>query len=111
VRLVAHFHTHVTEYNAVVFGCPDEGKQRFAMSPADTLPTAHPRKPYKRSRIGTNGGGSDADWNFADIVNLPVYVVQKGGMVWRLDPGVDSANRPNNQNHWQALGGRCQWVK
>jgi hypothetical protein len=33
VRLAALFHTHVTEYNKVVFGCPDEGNQRFAQAP------------------------------------------------------------------------------
>jgi len=111
VRLAAVFHTHVTEYNKPVFGCPDEGKQRFAKSPADTLPTANPRLPYKLSRIGTNGGGSDADWTTADSAHVPVYVVEKGGRVWRLDPGVGTTSRPNNPNHWQALGGKCQWVK
>lgn len=96
VRVVSHFHTHPTEYNKPVFGCPDEGNQRFAQSPADTLPSANPQLPYKRSRIGKYGGGSNSDWNTADTVRVPVYVVEKGGKVWRLDPAVDTTQRPNN---------------
>ena len=111
VRQVANFHVHPTEYDKPVFGCPDEGHQRFARSPADTLPTANPRRPYKLSRIGKNGGGSDKDWEFADSTHVPMFVVEKGGKIWRLDPNTPKSSRPSNPNHWQALGGKCQWVK
>ena len=111
VRLTALYHTHVTDYNKPVFGCPDQNGQRMAQSPADTLPTANPRLPYALSRMGKNGGGSDKDWDAADSAGVPIYVVEKGGKVWRLDPGTAKNARSNNPNHWQALGGKCQWVK
>lgn len=65
---------------------------------------------------------SGPDSLFAELgypTPIPVYVLQKDGTAWRLDPNYPLPKK-NNPNHWSAFGkaydsshpaGRCTWVK
>lgn len=54
-----------------------------------------------------NGGGSDGDWEFANLSGLPQYTISEprwstqSRQVARLDPGVDSTQRRSNPNRWK----------
>ena len=97
VRAVAFYHAHPAGVNDKTYGCqPGANGIQFKQSPTD---------PNGQDAYGVgdaNGGGSDTDWDLANVPpnNHTVYVINKDGSIWRLDPGTPKTQRPSNPNHW-----------
>jgi len=90
MRLYGFYHTHPQLAGEPVYGCA-----------GTNLP--------QKADPDANGGGSDADWEFANLpaVKLPVYAITKRGRVYRMDPGVPVSARGSNPNRWQSTGPGC----
>lgn len=87
---IAKFHTHPQSYQEPTYGCPGN----YAKVVGDHLPVAH-------GAPDQNGGGSDADWDSGTGDGFPMYVINKDGRVYRLDPNTPKNQRPNNSHRWE----------
>jgi hypothetical protein len=55
-------------------------------------------------------GDTKGDWPTADQLGAQVYILEKNGTAWRLDPNFHG-DKKNNPNHWNVHAGKCSWVK
>ena len=88
-HLAGYWHTHPSKENEPVYSASCKGK--VANSSQTAL--AGPRE--------KNGGGSEDDWGWANQYGQPVYVINLGEHVFRLDPGTATAEQKNNPNKWK----------
>ncbi len=121
---VSIYHTHPEKPGDPVYGCSgiDPNHPMWSQYPGDSLPVQH------AGNFSKAGGGSGAhlfpadttgDWPIVEKYATSMYVIQKDGTVWRLDPGLGFPKK-NNPNHWSAFGtgydgnhpaGKCTWAK
>lgn len=87
---IGKFHTHPESNQEPTYGC----KGNFAQTPGDhkLVPHAAPDQ---------NGGGSDADWASGTSDGYPMYVINKDGRVYRLDPNTPKNQYQNNPHRWK----------
>ncbi len=88
-HLAGYWHTHPSKENEPVYSASCKGKVANSSQTA----RAGPRE--------KNGGGSEYDWDWAKQYGQPVYVINLGEHVFRLDPGTTTAERKNNPNKWK----------
>lgn len=89
---VALFHTHPNSVGEIVYGC--KGGQQYPGGPGT---------PFKKPPEFDTGGGSNNDWDVIDrpAWQIPMYVMSKDGLMWRLDPHTPKSLRPSNPNYWR----------
>jgi hypothetical protein len=118
---VAVYHTHPADVGDDIYGCGKDangvGARAYPGGPG-VLPTMDdPNKTGGGS--GWNRGDTKGDWPYSDTNEVPVYILQKDGTAWRLDPHFNGPKK-NNPNHWPAFGnafdpnhpaGKCTWPK
>jgi hypothetical protein len=120
-HVVAIYHTHPSNQGDDIYGCDKStngvGTRSYPGGPG-VLPTMEDPK--------ATGGGSGwkkndkrGDWPQADQSGAPVFILQKDGTAWRLDPDF-VGDKKTNPNHWSAFGnaydpnhlaGKCSWPK
>jgi hypothetical protein len=88
-HFAGYWHTHPNKENEPVYSASCKGK--VANSSQTAL--AGPRE--------KNGGGSEDDWGWANQYGQPMYVINLGEHVFRLDPGTATGEQKNNPNKWK----------
>jgi hypothetical protein len=120
-HLVAVYHTHPADSADDVYGCGKDSNgvaTRSYPGGPGVLPTmADPKQTGGGS--GYKKNDTKGDWPFANSAGIPVFILQKNGTAWRLDPDFQGPKK-NNPNHWSAFGnaydpnhpaGKCTWPK
>lgn len=87
-RLVAVYHTHPSFRHESMRHCN---------------PNALPYNP------DANGGGSDADWNYANEFGVDVNALGPD-RVWRLDTSTPQRDWSRNENGWDRDTKKCPWL-
>lgn len=82
---IGDYHTHPNNHREILTGCLGQP----------------PGEVWRANRKGDSGGGSDGDWEFANVRGKSHYVVDIDGKVWRLDANTLPDARKNNPNRWK----------
>lgn len=85
---IGDYHTHPNNHREILTGCLGQP----------------PGEVWRANRKGDSGGGSDGDWEFANVRGKSHYVVDIDGKVWRLDSSTLPDARKNNPNRWKFSG-------
>jgi hypothetical protein len=86
---VGDYHTHPNKHREVLTGCVGQP----------------PGEIWRANRKANTGGGSDGDWDFANVRGKSHYIVDIDGKVWRLDANTLPDARKNNPNRWTFVSG------
>jgi hypothetical protein len=87
-RHIAYWHTH-----------PNKEGEIFSSPECGSGVTTSVKKAGRRSETG---GGSSADWGFANKYQMPVYSIDYPAKnIWRFDPGTPANRWRNNPNRWK----------
>lgn len=97
--LVAIYHTHPSDAGEKVYGCPPNGKEKYAQNLGD-VPHLQPQT---AGPDWSTGGGSTFDWEWTRTGEIADYVVAKSGRIWRLDWTTEVDDRANNPNKFDFL--------
>ena len=84
---VGDYHTHPSKHREILTGCQNQ----------------QPNEVRRANRKARTGGGSDGDWEFADLRGKSHYIVDIDQKVWRLDPNTLPDARKNNPNRWKFI--------